>query len=241
MTKIVAMVRTLNEEMNIGFWINAYAPWVDHVIVADGGSNDATVSIVRTSQEIYSNIHLRFFMDIVWGEEGVWRNPEGKHINFLLDWAKELEADWVIFDDCDCRPNELLKKRGREIIESESSNFILVTRLYLWKHRNKHFVDLAQPGEKGEWEPSLWAWRLSSGLRANDSVDWDIGFSFRVDRRPRNMLMPPFCLLHRPWPDEESILKKMNLYNNSYWADGGQRSFNYPMGRLANLPEWAVE
>jgi glycosyltransferase involved in cell wall biosynthesis len=241
MTKIVAMVRTLNEEKNIGFWINAYAPWVDHVIVADGGSNDATVSIVRASQEIYPNVHLRFFMDVIWGKEGVWRNPEGKHINFLLDWAAELKADWVIFDDCDCRPNKFLRAGGRDLIEQEETDFILITRLYLWKDTNLHIENLAQPAKLGVWEPSLWAWRLSSGLRANSKVDWDIGWNFRVDQEPRNALMPPYCLLHRPWPDESSIRRKMNLYNNSYWADGEPRQFAYPRGRLALLPEWAVE
>ena len=48
----------------------------------------------------------------------VWSPHEGQYdivTAFLIDWAEEEGADWIIFDDCDCIPNYKMKKLGRLI------------------------------------------------------------------------------------------------------------------------------
>lgn len=242
--KVVVLVRTRNEERNIGMFIGSYVDWVDEILVADGCSTDRTWGVINTLQENYDNIYVRSFSKVIATRDGTWRNPEGKHINFLLDWAVEREADWVIFDDCDCRPNYLVKESGREILETCKEDLVLITRLYLWKDTGKHFYRLAQPGRLGVWEPSLWAWRTQAGIRADDKADWDIALSPHIDSLSQKKLYPPYCLLHHPWPDEKEIQRKMDFYNHGFWSDGTPRRFEYPLhtgGPLEDLPEWARE
>lgn len=244
MSKIAVILRVRDEERNIGQFVEAYQSWVDYILIADGGSEDNTLSVVRGLMEVYDNVLLRHFDERDYVREGAWRNPEGRHINFLLDWAEELKVDWVIFDDCDCRPNYLVKKEGREIIENCQEPLILITRLYLWKGTGKHLSHLAQPAKEGVWEPSLWAWRLDTGLRADNNINWDISFNLHIDDFPQRRLLPPYCLLHSPWPDEAEINRKMLFYNKGYWADGNPRRFNYPLmgeSQLSDLPAWARE
>ena len=87
--KIVATCRTLNEEKNIERFCMSYT-WVDKVLIADGGSTDRTKEIAN----LFYNVEVRDFSERV-ERNGVWRNPHGKHINFLIDWAKE-EGAWIV-------------------------------------------------------------------------------------------------------------------------------------------------
>lgn len=225
-------------------FIEAYKDWVDKILVADGGSEDNTVALAG---QYYPKARVRRFPERVYGE-GVWRNPEGKHLNFLIDWATEEEADWVILDDCDCRPNYLVKAHNVVLFQRAqqlNKQFIYVTRLYEWMDSGLHFTGLAQPGGKGKWEPSLWAWRIDTGFRFKDT-DWDISGTWIPTEEEKMELIPPYCLIHRPWPTQEELERKTHFYNRGFWADGTPRRFVSPMsspssGVLVPLPEWARE
>ena len=83
--KIIVTARTLNEEKRIERFVMSYQ-WTDKILVADGGSTDNTV----TRCQGLPNTEVREFLDRVPSDDGaVWRNPHGKHINFLIDWAED--------------------------------------------------------------------------------------------------------------------------------------------------------
>ncbi len=56
---IIAMVRTRNEEMNIGAFCESYQGIADKILVADGGSNDDTVEIALG----YPKVKVRNFTE----------------------------------------------------------------------------------------------------------------------------------------------------------------------------------
>lgn len=229
--KVIATTRTLNEEKNVGRFIESY-DWVDEVLIVDGGSEDNTVSIVND----YNYAYVRTFHERVEMDNGYWRNPQGKHINTCIDWAIEREADWIIFDDCDCFPNALLKEQGRDILLDSPADVIFIVRLYLWG-KDKHFPKLAKP--TGEWCPSIWAWRADTKIRASekDPLIHDLSVREKPDL-PQLQLLPPYCLLHYYCPDEETTERKLKKYRES----GQHPTLLHPLeagGELESLPEWA--
>lgn len=146
---IVTLVRTLNEEANISQFCQGYS-FSNLILVADGGSQDRTKEIAQA----FDNVQVRNFKQRI-EENGAFRNPEPAHINFLINWALEVEADWIILDDCDCHPNALLKAKARDFFYwaiSEDKDGILLYRLYMWQGE-QYFPKINEAG------PSLWAWR----------------------------------------------------------------------------------
>jgi len=229
--KVISTTRTLNEERNVGMFIESYN-WVDEVLIVDGGSEDNTVSIVKD----YDWAYVKSFRERVEMDNGYWRNPQGKHINTCIDWAIEREADWIIFDDCDCFPNALLRERGRDILLDSPADVLFVVRLYLWR-KNKHFPKLAKP--TGEWCPSIWAWRADTKIRASekDPLVHDLSVRESPDL-PQQRLMPPYCLLHYYCPNEDIVNRKLKKYRES----GQHPTLLHPLeagGELESLPEWA--
>jgi len=154
--KIVVIVRTRNEEKRIGKFCEAYKD-ADHIIVSDGGSEDDTVSIAQS----YPNVILSPFYNRVELKNGAWRNNDAQHVNHLIIEAKKLSPDWIILDDCDCRPNVSLKQIYRSHLETTDRNFVMVTRFYFWG-TDEYFPKMSSTG--GKIEPSLWAWRGNNGL-----------------------------------------------------------------------------
>lgn len=212
--KIVVIVRTRDEEKRIGRFCESYKD-ADTIIVSDGGSEDDTVSVASQ----YSNVVLRPFNERVELKNGYWRNNDAAHANFLVAQAKEFNPDWIIYDDCDCRPNFLLKQDYRDIMEKATSKVIMAVRVYHW-NENEWFPKFSSPA--GHYEASLWAWRgeLNFGF-----INQPPAYHFSLDGKEvaRNDLhtacgvldlMPPHCLLHYSW-NEKSVAYKMKHYVES--------------------------
>ncbi len=90
--KIYTILRTRNEAKNIERFIHCYInAGVDKILIADGGSTDGTVALARG----FYKVEVRDFPERVQGRNGLWRNPEGRHIQYLQDWAL-LNAVWGI-------------------------------------------------------------------------------------------------------------------------------------------------
>lgn len=239
--KIVGTVRTRNEERNIANFCRGY-DFADLILVADGGSEDNTIAIAQQ----FPKVRVMPFQNKAWSESGIWRNPEGEHINFLFDWADAEGADWILFDDCDCRPNRLLRENARRLLEGTEHFYAGAVRLYMWGVDNlresvkgKHFRDLAQPAGQGQWEPSPWAWRGELGFRAQAENPWDTGI-VPFDAPNALKILPPYCLLHFPWPTEKEVERKLAFYRNS----GQIPLMLHPLefgGELKDCPEWARE
>jgi glycosyltransferase involved in cell wall biosynthesis len=207
-------VRTRNEERNIERFCRAYLErgLADQVLVADGGSQDNTVKIAQ----VLSNVTVRKFDELVTSGK-TSRNPHGKHMNFLFDWAKEEGADWIIFDDCDSVPNSRLK-RVRYLLETARQPFFYAVRIYFWgdDHYFPQLSKIKNGPRKGEWTPGLWAWHRSTMLEADETDPWKHRFIktryFPPGPKDRFDLMPPLALLHRPWPTEEETDAKLAFY-----------------------------
>jgi glycosyltransferase involved in cell wall biosynthesis len=193
--------------------------------VADGGSEDNTLDIAR----LYSNVQVRVFREKVWNGEW-WRNPHGKHINFMIDWALAEGADWIIFDDADCVPTLDLQRDIRGLLEDTPKQVVLLYRLYLWGH-NQYFPALNEPGQ------SLWAWHSSIGVRAEDN-DWSHDILPCWQPPQELKLEYPHSCLHYFSPDEATVNRKLEFYRES----GEQPKALHPLkgcGELATLPDWA--
>lgn len=232
--RTITIVRTRNEAKNISRFCQSYQ-WADKILVADGGSEDNTIEIAKT----FPNVEVREFTERKKMEGGLWRNPEAEHINFLIDWAIEEDADWIFFDDCDSVPNWWLRTHLQKLLGGIDLeyNFIYSVRLYLWG-KDKHFPQLAKPGGKDKWETSLLGWNVYSGVEFYNTT---MGFSFtpQPSYEERYNFIPPYCLLHYSWIDEESVNKKLDFYKRS----GQIPDMRHPIefgGKIEDLPEWAT-
>ena len=208
--KIFATTRTLNEEKNIARFVMSYQ-WVDKVLIADGGSEDDTVKIAKK----LPNTEVRVFDEKAYSDDKkVWRNPHGKQINFIIDWAEAEGADWIIFDDCDCVPNSYLKGMDDQFYLggwNEKFDYLMVTRIYLYRDY-LYFRELTCP--TGDWTPSLWAWKANKGIRAKEDNPWEHYIDIHKKGLVRHDLMPPICLLHYFYPSKEYMKKKLDFYRH---------------------------
>lgn len=235
--KIIAIVRTRNEEENIERFCRSYieSGLADQVLVADGGSDDDTVALARN----LPNVMVDEYSGQVFGDGNAWRNPHGGHINFLIDWASAEGADWIIFDDCDSVPNQLLKQQGRRFLEESNCGYAVAVRVYFWgPHR--WFPGLSLD-KAANWMAGLWAWRSNKGFRADEADPWKHRFnrSFPLGVIDNDVLeiLPPTALLHRPWPTEDKAEAKRAFYR----ATGQHPKMQHPAqfgGRTVKRPEW---
>jgi len=236
---IIVTVRTRDEQRNIERFCQSYSG-ADKILVADGGSIDNTVELAKQ----FPNVEVREFTERTPMQNGLWRNNDSRHANFLFDWAEEYNPDWIIYDDCDCVPNFLLRDAYRDFMQETTADIIMVTRLYLWGTEH-HFPDLAKPGvDHLYYEPSLYAWRGNQKLR---TVNVPPAYTFRLGdrdiadfRKDANTLelYPPLCLLHMTWIDPD--VANFKVWN--YRASGLIPTMLHPLefgGALELLPEWA--
>ena len=212
--KIIATVRTRNEEANIARFCNAYQHVADEILVADGGSTDGTVEIA----ERYWNVDVLHFEEQMDVKGGLSINPQGKHVNFLIREARERGADWIIFDDCDCVPNYILRRDVRTVIETAEGRgnlSVFTRRIFMWGE-DFHFPLMHKPNT------SMWAFHANKqNVRADEDDPWHLRMTWNSESglhnlRPRALhLEPPYCLLHFTWQSEEATRAKLDWYHKS--------------------------
>ncbi len=215
MTKIVVATRTRNEEENIGLFCRQH-DFADLILVADGGSEDNTITIA----ELFSNVMVRDFTEVVELKGGHTRNPDWKHINFLIEWAEEEGADWIQFEDCDTNPNYLLSRDARMIMEFAEAPVIKAVQMFLWEN-NQYFPDMGHPNKAPTWQAGIWAWKPELGLRAWGAMPHyhfkngkaDVMYDFTKEASID--LMPPYCRLHSCWEDPVAAKAHAKMYVES--------------------------
>lgn len=227
--KIVLALNVLNEENNIERILSSYNNWVDETLIVDGGSTDRTIEIANR----FPNTFVEVYPALTEVREGIFLNNITRHVERLCAWAEEREADWIIYDDCDCVPNYLLREYGNRFIEASDFDTVFVSRLYVYG-TNRHFVKMVKPF--GRYVTSLWAWKTSFKLELQESVR-HLTITNLPEEQDRTNLYPPYCLLHYFAPDEETIQKKMEMQRQLVGHE-----VQHPLqfgGELEPLPEWA--
>jgi len=227
---IIVVVRTKDEALNIGRFCTVYRDCVDLILVADGGSEDDTIAIAKC----FKNTKVRQFTERIEYPGGIWRNPHGKHMNFMFDWAVEEGADWIIFDDCDCVPTIALQQNLRDIMANAAYPSLFLYRMYVWGS-DEYFPRMNDPGK------SIYAWKPETGIVACEKDPIIHRLLNMPSETERVILEPPFCCLHYFSPNEEIIKAKMNFYRITR---GETSTASHPLqfgGELEDLPEWAHE
>lgn len=223
--KIIAIARALNEEDRIQRFCRCYS-WADRILIADGGSTDRTVQRALRFQ----NTEVHFFNEMV-EKNGHTRNPHGRHINYLIEWAKDEMADWIIFDDVDCVPNRYLQRGARKIFENmgEHLTSIFALRVHIRETEEGEFYypKLNEPGQ------SLWAWRADKKVHASEKDPFRHHMLAIPPKSQRLTLLAPLLLLHFCW-DDERIQKKLALYNGV--NSGGWQHPDKYAGEMKRLP-----
>jgi len=239
--KIIATARSRNEEKHVRQYCEAYSEFADIILIADGGSEDDTVKIALE----YPKVMVRDYPVQVQLRDGSFRNPDGDHIQFLVDWAIEIGGDWIVHQDMDQRPNKYLKQDAHEIMEQMDEDFLQATQIFLWG-KDQFFPDLSN--QRGFWMPGLWAWRLSINLKIIDAMPHYM-FSFdgtnpidinKIDQKRVRNLLPPYCYLHYGWETPESTWEHVNYYRKTGLIENMQFPTGFG-GRPAPLLAWMEE
>lgn len=228
---IVVAVRCYNEARHIARFINGYS-FADSIVISDGGSTDGSVEIIKAHPLYEEKIKLLHFAYTETLDGQTW-NPDAPHMNFVLNSAKELKPDWLIFDDADDIPNRFLQNDARAVLESCKDTQANVFRLYLWGDTGNYF-----PYMNRHLNPdymSLWAWRPE---HIDIHADESIRHGTLVGTTPGHYkISPPYCLLHKSWyPD--TVQDKVNRYNALGLPMEHPKDF---AGRIEALPKWAEE
>jgi len=237
--KLFACIRTLNEADHIEDFCKCYS-FVDRILIADGGSTDNTVLLA----EQFPNVTVKNYLVKVECRNGIWRNPDGPHIQFLIDWAEAEGADWIIFQDCDHRLNINLKRDLYGILESCKKDFIFATQIFMWKQK-QWFPDMSVRNDK--FMAGLLGWRANRHIKIINAMP-HFGFSFdgktmtNFSQLEHNEVLPcpPYCFMHFGWDTDEMVAKQVGYYRTS----GLIPNMIDPkdMGGIpASLEEWMVE
>ena len=237
--KLVATVRTRNEEKHIKQYCESYSEFADVILIADGNSTDKTLEIASA----YPKVQIRNYPVTVPMKDGSLRNPDGPHVQFLVDWATEIGGDWIVHQDCDQRPNSYLKKDVHNILSNTNRDFLQVTQIYLWGP-DQYFPELSRWA--GVWAQGLWAWRLSAGLKIIDKMPhYEFSFdgvtSLDMNKTGRELnVPPPYCFLHFGWQSEAEVVEHVNYYRRTGLIEGMAHPLSFA-GKPKPLETWMVE
>jgi hypothetical protein len=234
MNKIYMLLRTRDEERNIRRFCEKHpSENVDKIIVSDGLSEDKTVEIAQT----FSNTCFHPFFEIVYGDHGLFRQPEGKHLCFMSDWAIKEGAtaeDWLVLDDCDSYPTEAMVRDYRKIFEEADNRGMLgigAYHLYLWG-KDQYFPKANVPGQ------ILYAWKVKCGVFWDKKVEWGVIPYNQPSIEKRYSINNPYALIHDFAPTQEIADKKWRFYVDCGRMTDGQRPVYELFGPAVPLESW---
>lgn len=224
--KIVVAVRCYNEAHNVERFLKGYS-FADEIVISDGGSTDGTLEMLEGRDKV-TLLHFNEYIEV----GGFRWNPDAPHMNFVMDYAKSLDPDWLIFDDFDCVPNYLLRGSARTILEETEEVQVNAFRLYMWGD-DQYFPEMNQHFNLDY--TSLWAWQPR---KIDIHADPSQKHGTIVGATPNNRKLWEFqCLLHKSW-NPATVNDKINKYNAVGLAMSHPLQF---AGVPQPLPIWAKE
>ena len=236
MARIITIVRTRNEEKRIELFCRQH-DFSDLILVADGGSDDDTVKLAKT----FKNVIVRKFEKEIELLSGYTRNPDWEHINFLIEWANEEKAEWIVMNDCDTNPNYLLKEDARKSMEESTCPYIRAVQIFLWRD-SQYFPSLSRSRGNGAWWPGIWAWKSETQMRVFGEpphFQFTLGNKKAADFNAKDCLdlLPPYCQIHANWINEEETNKHVEMYRSSGLIRGMRHPTDFG-GAPVKRDEW---
>lgn len=227
--KIAVITHALDEDRNIRRFCEGYS-FADKIIITDGGSQDKTRDIASQFDNTVIVDVSDLQVELPGDPYHDYSTPVAPQINISLKWAKQYGADWVIRDDCDSWPNELLKESARQLLEETGEKAVFVHHLYIWGQHH-YFPKMNEPG------PGLWAWQPAHvDIYADETVSFVAG----LRNVPEDGLKIhfPLALLHYFAPDEETVQRK--AARKQARGDTVIHPLDSIYAPPEPLPEWAV-
>ncbi|MBK9272869.1 MAG: glycosyltransferase family 2 protein [Saprospiraceae bacterium] len=225
--KIIALVRTLNEENNIQRFCGRYSEFCDEIIVSDSGSTDETIKLAREFPKVVIDEYNSLFNRIFTGKNEFY-TKQPNHINHLISLAKKHEADWIIYSDCDLVPTYQLINSAREMMQESDVKQIKCKQYHIYGYY-RYFPEMTTG-----W--ASWAFRSDLELYCDESDPRQMNMRGGIDENDPAVRKPdhPKVLLHYFAQTEKDIKRKMLYYDKMH------RHHAHPKdrcGRLSLIPE----
>lgn len=225
---VVVGMRALNEELLLPVALANY-DFATFIVITDGGSTDRTKEIALADERVI----WHDFKERVPGVNGGWRNPEGKHMQFLIEKCEELEPDWLWITEVDAFPNLNLQRTATAILSQLDYDGIKLLQTYLMyiaPDGQSHYPRTMQGPGYTAWKPGL--------ATVDASADFDGQGRLFIAEQGKFDTHKIASRIHLTWETEEAIAAKDKFYQQVHgWC------FNHPdatWGPREALPEWAI-
>lgn len=223
--KIVVGTRCLNESSFIPLFL-ANHPFASRIVICDGGSDDNSKELALQDPRV----EWVEFTERVPGVHGGWRNPEGAHVNALLDAMEAHQPDWVWLTEMDAIPNRALQEALPAVLNTDQS--LMSSYLcYLAPDGRSHYPQLMLG-------PGYTCWRPGLGRATNLTDPFEGQGALHVSGGPGLELQPPLVRIHFTFYSEAHVHAKAAWYRLVHGID--QPHPDERCGPREPLPDWAV-
>lgn len=215
--------RWFNEER---FARRFLANWhiADEIIIADGGSTDNSRAILTAD----SRVRWFDFLEKVPGRNGGERNPEGRHINFVLSQAK---GEWIAHTEADAWPFIGLSAVLRTILLQTEAPAIFSWLYYMGPTCTYHYPRLLQG-------PGTTAWRRSLNLGCDPDSLFEPALHIPREIEEAALKLPKeLARAHMTYESEDWIAYKRKFYKQVHGLD--QKHPDETWVDKEALPSWA--
>jgi len=223
--------RCLDEEELLPMFL-ANHQFADEIVIVDGGSTDRSKEIALADPKV----RWIEFHEWVSGKRGGRRNPEGRHLNAVIDACK---GDWLWICEVDIMPSDALQAGIRDIMDSCTEPAIASFLYYLapWRPMGSP----RRPSGPGKYEHypelilgvGLTCWPKELGLRSDPAQDFQPAIDYH--NKPYTVPPLPCARIHLSWWTEERVAEKRAFYLDIYDTEQKHPDAQY---KREPLPEW---
>lgn len=159
--KLSVIVPILNEEKFLPLFLESVASYADEILIVDGGSTDASVSIINDWKN-RANIRLFNIKQSGLPYSDDWNESVVR--NFLVDQAV---GDWIMAIDADEMMDDGFRDLLPRIMAQKEADAISFPWVQFWM--NPQTVRISAPNDE-HWSVNKWLmWRNHIGIRYDDA------------------------------------------------------------------------